>query len=63
MIRYDLHNWDRKPWTAKAMLMLSTIDAAAMERGVTVPTRDYVEGIIGEFDGYMPAAMEFIWGY
>lgn len=61
MIRYDLHDWDRKPWTAKAMLMLSTIDAA-MERGVTVPTRDYVEGIIGEFDGYTPAAVEFIWG-
>lgn len=47
---------------AKAMLMLSTIDAVAEEHGVTVPTRDYVEGIIGEFDGYTPAAVEFIWG-
>lgn len=37
-----------------SILMLSTIDAAAMERGVMVPTRDYVEGIIGEFDGYTP---------
>lgn len=53
---------DRKH-LAKAMLMLSTIDAAAVERGVTVPTRDYVEGIIREFDDYMPAAVEFIWGY
>lgn len=53
---------DRKH-LAKAMLMLSTIDAAAVERRMTVPTRDYVEGITGEFDGYMPAAVEFIWGY
>lgn len=53
---------DRKH-LAKAMLMLSTIDAAAVERRMTVPTRDYVEGIIGKFDGYMPAAVEFIWGY